>query len=588
MFTVPADLRVQFEARLQQDSLPNKSQIAFHKWLRYYLDFCHKYHFLAEQRESLPHFLQKLQQKRQTQAQQEQAAQAIALYYELCEPKPSANIQEDATESALLKAERVQDNTEHSPAPPEAPRETLSAARTPAKAIPKSDASAPRRRFTGKGASWEREYHRLAELLQHRNYATQTAKAYTNWIRKFQASTRSKAPELLSEEEAQIFLDTLAHKHRMTLSKHHQAFDALLFLYRQILQKSFTLERRAVLPSSAKGKKKAATRQTFTGRGESWETLFTQLEQEIQLRHYSPSTLSTYRKWLRKFQTFTHSKAPDLLSSEDVKAFLTFLAVERKVAASTQNQAFNALLFVFRHLLQKDFGPFDGVVRAKQKPYIPVVLSREEIDAILQHLEKPYDLVVRLLYGCGLRVSECVELRIQCFNFDERLLTVHDGKGRKDRTLPLPETILSELQAQLEVVRTVHQQDLDKQYAGTFLPHALGTKYKHAAKSFVWQWFFPAKTLTYIEDAREYRRYHLHKSHVQKAVKNAVEDARICKRATAHSFRHSFASHLLQANYDIRTIQELLGHSNLKTTMIYTHTVKSTTQKEAKSPLDFV
>ncbi|MCP4400649.1 MAG: tyrosine-type recombinase/integrase, partial [bacterium] len=204
---------------------------------------------------------------------------------------------------------------------------------------------------------------------------------------------------------------------------------------------------------------------------------------------------------------------------------------------------------------------------------LAVVLSRQEIDAILQHLDSPCDLVTKLLYGCGLRVSECVELRVQCFNFDERLLTVHDGKGQKDRTVPLPETILPELQAQLDVVKTVHRQDLDKEYAGTFLVHALGKKYTHAAKSFVWQWFFPAKTLTYVKDAGEYRRYHLHKSHVQKAIKHAVEKAQICKRATAHSFRHCFASHLLQANDDIRTIQELLGHSNLKTTMIYTHTV---------------
>ena len=215
-----------------------------------------------------------------------------------------------------------------------------------------------------------------------------------------------------------------------------------------------------------------------------------------------------------------------------------------------------------------------------------MTLGREEIEAILQHLEPPYDLVVKLLYGCGLRVSECLNLRVQCFNFDARVLTVHDGKGLKDRTVPLPETILPELRAQLESLKVLHQQDLDKNYAGVFLVHALEKKYKNAAKEFRWQWFFLAKQLTYLEKTGEYRRYHLHKTHVQKAIKAAVEKARICKRATAHTFRHCFASHLLQANYDIRTIQELLGHSDLKTTMIYTHTVKSVTKKEARSPLD--
>ena len=218
---------------------------------------------------------------------------------------------------------------------------------------------------------------------------------------------------------------------------------------------------------------------------------------------------------------------------------------------------------------------------------MPVVLSRSEIDAILAQLEPPYTLVVKLLYGCGLRLFECLNLRVHCLNFDAGVLTVHDGKGQKDRTVPLPQTILPELWAQLESLKVLHQQDLDKNYAGVFLIHALEKKYKHAAREFIWQWFFLAKELTYLEQMREYRRYHLHEKHVQKAITEAVRKARICKRASAHTFRHCFASHLLQANYDIRTIQELLGHSDLKTTMIYTHTVKSVTKKEAQSPLDF-
>jgi integron integrase len=286
-------------------------------------------------------------------------------------------------------------------------------------------------------------------------------------------------------------------------------------------------------------------------------------------------------------QTFTRSKDPAALASTDVREFLTCLAVHRKVSASTQNQAFKARLFVYRHVLNKAFGQVEGVVRAKRKPYVPVGLSRAEIETILQHLPPPYDLVVKLLYGCGLRVSECLQIRVHCFNFDAGVLTIHDGKGGKDRTVPLPETILPELRAQLEALKELHQRDLERNSAGVFLVNALESKYKHAAKEFTWQWFFPAKQLTYVQKTEEYRRYHLHQTHLQKAIKDAVGKARIYKRASAHTFRHSFASHLLQANYDIRTIQELLGHSDVRTTMIYTHTVKSVTIKEAKSPLDF-
>jgi integron integrase len=280
------------------------------------------------------------------------------------------------------------------------------------------------------------------------------------------------------------------------------------------------------------------------------------LANDIRLRHYSPKTLKAYRQWVRHFQTFTRSKDPAALSSTDVREFLTWLAVQRKVSASTQNQAFNALLFFYRHVLNKEFGKVEGVVRAKRKPYVPVVLSRGEIETILQHLPPPYDLVVKLLYGCGLRVSECLQLRVQCFNVEAGVFTIHDGKGGKDRTVPLPETILPELRAQLEALKELHQRDLERDYAGVFLVNVLEKKYTHAAKEFIWQWFFPAKQLTYLQKTEEYRRYHLHATHVQKAIKEAVGTARMYKRASAHTFRHSFASHLLQANYDIRTIQE--------------------------------
>jgi len=318
----------------------------------------------------------------------------------------------------------------------------------------------------------------------------------------------------------------------------------------------------------------------------NWPDVYTRLRAAIMVRHYSPKTLKSYSAWARKFQGFVRNKSPSAVTVEDAKAFFSFLAVEKNISASSQNLAFNALLFLYRHVLGRDFGKVEGVVRAKKRPYIPVVLSREEVERLIAHLPLPCDRVAKLLYGCGLRLFECLKLRVQDVDFDMGMLTVHDGKGKKDRTLPLPRAMLPELRAQLDDVIRVHDADLACGFDGTFLPNRLEQKYKSAAKELAWQWFFPATKLTLVPGDREYRRYHLHETVVQKAIKRAVWQAKIAKRASAHTLRHSYASHLLQANYDIRTIQKLLGHSDVRTTMIYTHTVPSTTLKEAKSPLD--
>ncbi len=279
-----------------------------------------------------------------------------------------------------------------------------------------------------------------------------------------------------------------------------------------------------------------------------WGIAIEALENEIMIRHYSKKTLKAYSLWAEKLHYFIKNKLPENLTPDDVKDFLTFLAVKKKVSASSQNQAFNALLFFFRHVLKKEFGKIEGVVRAKKKPYIPVVLSWNEIDRILQNLKYPYDLIVKLLYGCGLRLSECMKLRIHNFNFDHHVLTIHDGKGEKDRTLPLPESISDALQNQVNYVIELHEADLKGGYSGVFMPDRLEEKYENAPKELIWQWFFPAKTLTFVAETNEYRRYHLHETHVQKAIKRAVGKSKILKRASAHTFRHRYASHLLAAN----------------------------------------
>lgn len=318
----------------------------------------------------------------------------------------------------------------------------------------------------------------------------------------------------------------------------------------------------------------------------AWDQAIEKLSAEIKIRHYSRKTLKTYADWSRKFQHYLRDKPPAELTPVDVKEYLTYLAVKCRVASSTQNQAFNALLFLFRHVLDKEFGDLRDVPRAKKSKYVPVVLSRSEIDAVLRHLDYPFDLVVKLLYGCGLRLFECVSLRVKNFNFDDGILTVH-GKGDKDRAVPIPQTIMPELKKQLAAVSALYDRDLAAGFSGVFLFDALEKKYPSAAKEFIWQWFFPQKALTQVPGTQERRRYHLHESHVQEALKKAVRPAKLTKRVTSHTFRHSFATHLLQANYDIRTIQTMLGHADVKTTMIYTHCVPSKTVKEARSPLDF-
>jgi len=275
-------------------------------------------------------------------------------------------------------------------------------------------------------------------------------------------------------------------------------------------------------------------------KGTDWRQVYSELESSIRMRHYSPRTLKSYVGYTRQFQAFVESKDPKCIEVADVKAFLSFLATKKRVSASSQNLAFNALLYLFRNVFKSEFGKIDGVVRAKRKLYIPVVLSRQEIDRILSFMSYPYKLMINLMYGCGLRISECISFRVHNFNFDMGILTIHDGKGKKDRTVPIPEKLKNELKEQLDFVAGVHDADLRAGYDGVFLPDSLEKKYKNAPKEFIWQWFFPAKELTHVPKDGENRRYHIHETSLQKALRSAVKKAKIPKRVTSHTFRHSF------------------------------------------------
>lgn len=322
--------------------------------------------------------------------------------------------------------------------------------------------------------------------------------------------------------------------------------------------------------------------------GSEWKVLESALIAEITRRNYSPRTATTYLSWVQRFGQYTKWMATDKVSDEDAKDFLTDLAVKGGVTASTQNQAFNALLFLFRHVLKRDYDLKDRVVRAKRTKYIPTVLSRAELDSVLRSLKFPYHLIVSMLYGCGLRLSECLNLRVSDLDFSENLVIIHDGKGKKDRSVPLPQKLKPELENQVQRVARLLDYDLkNPDFGGVFMPDTLGARRaSKEAKEFQWQWLFPAKELTLLPQEGIYRRYHNYKQNLSNAIHSAVKKQKIPKRVTAHTFRHTFASHLLSANVDLRTIQELLGHSDIKTTMIYTHTVQSRTRKEMVSPLD--
>jgi integron integrase len=299
--------------------------------------------------------------------------------------------------------------------------------------------------------------------------------------------------------------------------------------------------------------------------------LLDQVREAVRVRHYSIRTEEAYVRWTRRFVLFHGKRHPGELGPEAIAAFLTHLAVRENVAASTQNQALNALVFLYRHVLDPPFPDLDGVVRAKKPGRLPTVLTRTEATAVLDRLEGVSWLVANLLYGSGLRLLEAVRLRVNDLGFEERQITVRDGKGRNDRRTMLPSPLLEPLRRQLAVARRLHDDDLRRGYGAVYLPDALARKYPSAPKAWKWQYVFPARTRSVDPRTGEMRRHHLAESAVQKAVSAAVRRAEIRKRASCHTFRHSFATHLLEAGYDIRTVQELLGHADVRTTMIYTH-----------------
>ncbi len=306
----------------------------------------------------------------------------------------------------------------------------------------------------------------------------------------------------------------------------------------------------------------------------------------VRARHYSIRTEEAYVGWIRRFILFHGKRHPNEMGEPEINAFLSHLATEARVSASTQNQALAALLFLYQNVLEKPFPKLERLIRAKKSRRVPVVLTRDEASRLLTKMEGTPRLVAVLLYGSGLRLLEALRLRVKDIDFGLNQILVRDGKGGKDRVTMLPAAARDSLSLQIQMTNELHHRDLTEGFGSVFLPDALERKYPSASRDWAWQWIFPAEQRSTDPRTGRQARHHLHETTVQKAVRRAARGARISKHVTPHILRHSFATHLLEAGYDIRTIQELLGHRDVATTMIYTHVLNSFGGRGVRSPID--
>ncbi len=311
-------------------------------------------------------------------------------------------------------------------------------------------------------------------------------------------------------------------------------------------------------------------------REERPKKLLDQVSDTIRLKHYSIRTEEAYVGWIRRFILFHHKRHPKEMGGAEVETFLTHLAVEGQVAASTQNQALSALLFLYREVLRQDLDYPIAAVRAKQPQHLPAVLTQDEARRVLAQLSGLHLLMAKLLYGSGLRLMECLRLRVKDLDFPRHAVIVRDGKGEEDRVTILPDTLIEPLREHLQRIKRLHEEDLARGNGSVYLPYALERKYPNASREWIWQYVFPSDQLSKDPRSDAVRRHHLDESGLQKAVRAATRAAGIDKRITCHTFRHSFATHLLENHYDIRTVQELLGHKDVKTTMTRSAPTSST------------
>lgn len=390
---------------------------------------------------------------------------------------------------------------------------------------------------------------------------------YAQWVRNFYRFAGKGMHGPLQDKEIKQFLLSIMDTHHDWQVK--QAEDAL-HLYSYFQRQPQTAQ---------------ITKPTDTDR--MWSDAVEQMVASMRLKHMSLRTEQTYLAWMRQFYRYVKGASPIDMNSDRVIDFLTYLAIERKVAKATQNQAFNAILFFFRHVLKQDIGGLWKAIRAKKRKRLPVVLSIEEVKRLFEHVNGVQRLMIQVIYGAGLRSTECVRLRVKDLDFDRGCMIIRAAKGDKDRETLLPERLTASLREHLSEVRKVYCQDQKNEVQGVYMPDALDRKYPNACRQWHWFWVFPSEKLSPDPLSGKILRHHKHVSVIRKAFKRGLNDAGIEKHANVHSLRHSFATHLIENGHDIRTVQELLGHASVETTMIYTH-VASKNRLGVKSPLDVI
>jgi integron integrase len=420
------------------------------------------------------------------------------------------------------------------------------------------------------------------------------AERFVKWAEKFAVATKSKQLRERSAADIRKFLFELSIQRSIQPWQVHQAEEALVFLYEGFLKLDLGLNTvRPLVPAPGISNPNFKAPQQFRDRALSkaeekagYGELYSLFRSAMRVRHYSIRTERAYEQWIGRLLSFYKDKPVDSIDADDIQTYLNYLAEERKVAASTQNQALNAIVFFFKEVLKREPGDFSDFVRAKRPQHIPEVLTRSEAESLLDAMSGVTQLMAGLLYGAGLRLMECIRLRVKDIDFEARRLTIRDGKGRKDRITMMPERFQHGLNEQLEQARALYEADLKKGVAGAYVWPGLDRKYPNAAKEWIWQYIFASNRLSVDPRSHTTRRHHVHASSLQKAVKNAAAKAGLSKRVTCHTLRHSFATHLLENGCDIRTVQELMGHSNVATTMIYTH-VLNRPGISVKSPADY-
>ena len=399
---------------------------------------------------------------------------------------------------------------------------------------------------------------------------------YAHWVSKFLRFSNTRQDKPL-DLRIQMFLDVLKKDKKLQDWQFAQADNAIKLYINHYLSNNTSV----LSPDSA-----TTTEKRFPDA----KTVQEKIREILRIKHYAYSTERTYIDWFLRFHAYltgVKNKDWETLGSDeaDVRDFLSHLAIKQRVSSSTQNQAFNALLFLFREVLKIDLHDLSKTVRAKRGPKLPAVLTQNEVRNLLKHLTGRELLLVHILYGTGMRLMEVARLRVQDIDFGSNAIIVRAGKGDKDRMTVLPDAVKNKLKEHLDAVKKIHEQDLVKGFGKVYLPEALDRKYPNAPREWRWQYVFPSATLSVDPRSGKVRRHHISPSSIQKAVGDAVRKAGIPKHATVHTLRHSFATHLLMDGVNIREVQELLGHKNVETTMIYTHVLRNMS-KAPQSPLD--